>query len=82
MNTIDKLVDNVEDEDFDDAKILIDKYNEKLRKYRTCGLQKDGEYSEENLVFKVLRRNGYLEKIRNLKDELTDKKLTLKEFRY
>jgi hypothetical protein len=82
MNIIDKLVDNVKDEDFDDAKKLIDKYNEKLRKYRTCGLQKDGEYSEENLVFKVLRRNGYLEKIRNLKDELTDKKLTLKEFRY
>lgn len=82
MNTIDKLIDNVKDEDFDDAKKLIDKYNDKLRKYRTCGLQKDGEYSEENLVFKVLRRNGYLEKIRNLKDELTDKKLTLKEFRY
>jgi predicted nucleotidyltransferase len=82
MNTIDKLIDNVKDEDFDEAKKLIDKYNDKLRKYRTCGLQKDGEYSEENLVFKVLRRNGYLEKIRNLKDELTDKKLTLKEFRY
>jgi predicted nucleotidyltransferase len=82
MNTIDKLIDNVKDEDFDEAKELIDKYNDKLRKYRTCGLQKDGEYSEENLVFKVLRRNGYLEKIRNLKDELTDKKLTLKEFRY
>ena len=82
MNTIDKLIDNVKDEDLDDAKKLIDKYNDKLRKYRTCGLQKDGEYSEENLVFKVLRRNGYLEKIRNLKDELTDKKLTLKEFRY
>jgi len=82
MNIIDKLIDNVKDEDFDDAKKLIDKYNDKLRKYRTCGLQKDGEYSEENLVFKVLRRNGYLEKIRNLKDELTDKKLTLKEFRY
>jgi len=82
MNIIDNLVDNVKDEDFDDAKKLIDKYNEKLRKYRSCGLQKDGEYSEENLVFKVLRRNGYLEKIKNLKDELTDKKLTLKEFRY
>jgi predicted nucleotidyltransferase len=82
MNIIDKLIDNVKDEDFDEAKELIDKYNDKLRKYRTCGLQKDGEYSEENLVFKVLRRNGYLDKIRNLKDELTDKKLTLKEFRY
>jgi hypothetical protein len=82
MNIIDSLIDNINDEDFEEAKELINKYNDKLRKYRTCGLQKDGEYSEENLVFKVLRRNGYLEKIRSLKDKLVDKKLSLKEFRY
>ena len=51
MNIIDKLIDNIKDEDFDEAKILIDKYNDKLRKYRTCGLQKGGEYSDENIVF-------------------------------
>lgn len=79
MNIIDKLIDNIKDEDFEDAKILIDKYNDKLRKYRTCGLQSGGEYSDENLVFKVLRRNGYLEKLRGLKDKLTDSALTLKE---
>lgn len=81
MNIIDSLIQNITDEDFDEAKILIDKYNDKLRKYRTCGLQKGGEYSDENLVFKVLRRNGYLEKLRNLKDKLTDTELTLKESR-
>ena len=81
MNIIDKLIDNIKDEDFEEAKILIDKYNDKLRKYRTCGLQKGGEYSDENLVFKVLRRNGYLEKLRGLKDKLTDNALTLKESR-
>lgn len=81
MNIIDGLIQNIKDEDFDEAKILIDKYNDKLRKYRTCGLQKGGEYSDENLVFKVLRRNGYLEKLRELKDKLTDRVLTLKESR-
>ena len=81
MNIIDRLIDNIKDEDFEDAKILIDKYNDKLRKYRTCGLQSGGEYSDENLVFKVLRRNGYLEKLRGLKDKLTDNALTLKESR-
>ena len=81
MNIIDKLIDNVKDEDFEEAKILIDKYNDKLRKYRTCGLQSGGEYSDENLVFKVLRRNGYLEKLKGLKDKLTDNALTLKESR-
>ena len=78
MNIIDRLIDNIKDEDFEEAKILIDKYNDKLRKYRTCGLQSGGEYSDENLVFKVLRRNGYLEKLRGLKDKLTDNDLTLK----
>jgi hypothetical protein len=79
MKMIDVLLDSVEDEDFETATSLIDKYNNKLRKFRVGGLQKGGEYSDENLVFKVLRRNGYLEKLRNLKDELSDKYLTLKE---
>lgn len=81
MDIIDGLIDNLKDEDFEDAKELIDKYNDKLRKYRTCGLQKGGEYSDENLVFKVLRRNGYLDKIRDLKNVITDKELSLKESR-
>ena len=81
MNIIDGVIDNVKDEDFDDAKDLIEKYNDKLRKYRTCGLQKGGEYSDENLVFKVLRRNGYLEKLKELKSKITDKQLSLKESR-
>lgn len=81
MNIIDGLIDNIKDEDFEDAKDLIEKYNDKLRKYRTCGLQKGGEYSDENMVFKVLRRNGYLEKLKELKSKITDKELSLKESR-
>lgn len=79
MKLIDVLINTVNDEDFDTATKLIDKYNNKLRKYRVSGLQKGGEYSDENLVFKVLRRNGYLEKLRSLKDKMSDKYLTLKE---
>ena len=81
MNIIDGVIDNVKDEDLDDAKELINKYRSKLRKYRTCGLQKGGEYSDENLVFKVLRRNGYLAKLKGLKNKITDKELSLKESR-
>lgn len=79
MKLIDVLIDTVNDEDFETATKLIDKYNNKLRKYRVSGLQTGGEYSDENLVFKVLRRNGYLEKLRSLKDKMSDKYLTLKE---
>jgi hypothetical protein len=48
-----------------------------LKKYRTCGLEKEGEYSDENLVFKVLRRNGYIEKLMNFENDVVDKELSL-----
>jgi hypothetical protein len=81
MKSIDGVIDNTEDEEIESAKNIIKKFNDKIRKYRESGLRKGGEYSEENLVFKILRRNGYLEKIRGLKDKLVDKRLSLKERR-
>ena len=79
MKIIDGIVDNTKDEDVETSKNIIKKCNEKSAKYRESGLHDGGEYSEENLVFKVLRRNGYLQKIRSLSDKIVDKKLSLKE---
>jgi len=79
MKTIDIVIEDTEDNDIESAKNTIHKCTEKIRKYRESGLRKGGEYSEENLVFKILRRNGYLEKIKGFKDKLVDKRLSLKE---
>jgi len=79
MELIDNLIDTANDEDIYVVKSLFDKYGEKLKNFRTAGLKKGGEYSYENLVFKVLRRNGYLDKFRNAADKIIDKQLTLKE---
>jgi len=79
MKTIDDVIENAKDESLDDAKKLIDRYKDKLKKYRTSGLEKGGELSNENLVFKVLRRNGYIEKLFNFQDEYIDKSLSLNE---
>lgn len=79
MKIIDDVESEVQDEDIETAKKLIKKYTTKIRKFRECGLEKGGEYSEENLVFKILRRNGYLEKLKNMKDSLIDKKFSIKE---
>ena len=49
----------------------------KLKEFRQGGLEKGGEYSYENLVYKLLRRNGYIEKLLKLKTYITDKKLSL-----
>ena len=41
----------------------VKKLKEKLRKYRKAGLDKIGEFSTENLVFKELRNSGHLERL-------------------
>lgn len=79
MDIIDSVIENASDEPLESAKEIVKKYKDKLKKYRTCGLEKDGEYSDENLVFKVLRRNGYIEKLFNFENQHTDKQLSLKE---
>jgi hypothetical protein len=42
-------------------------------------LSGEGEMSIENLVFKVLRRNGYIEKLYNYPVQVMDKKLSLEQ---
>jgi hypothetical protein len=79
MKIIDGVLENAEDEDLNDALKLLTKYKDKLRKYRTCGLKKEGEFSYENLVFKFLRRNGYISKLEDFKNKITDKKLSLEQ---
>ena len=79
IDIIDGVLENAQDEDIEDAVKLVKKYREKLRKYRTCGLQKEGEYSYENLVFKYLRRNGYIGKLEDFKNKFVDKKLSLEQ---
>jgi predicted nucleotidyltransferase len=76
---IDTVVDNATEKDIDEAREYIKKFKEKLKKYRSSGLKKEGEYSYENLVFKYLRRSDYLEKLFNLENKLLDKELSLME---
>lgn len=50
---------------------------DKLKEYRKCGLEKDGEMSYENLVFKFLRRSGHIEKLFNTQNKILDKELSV-----
>lgn len=77
MEIIDTALEAASDVTADDAREILKKCRNKLKKYRTCGLEKEGEYSDENLVFKVLRRNGYIEKLMNFENDVVDKELSL-----
>lgn len=61
--------------DEDGLRKLLDK----LYKYRQAGLDKGGELSDENIIFKALRAKGYLDKIKDTVTKLYDRKMTVKE---
>jgi hypothetical protein len=50
---------------------------DELSKIRKSGLDQGGEFSVENLTFKVLRARGFIGKIRDKIRELEDKELSL-----
>ena len=80
MDIIDNTIEDVEEEiDLDSALLKLDSVKDKIKKFRSGGLEKGGEYSYENLVFKFLRRNGYIQKLFDNKNELIDKTLSIKE---
>jgi hypothetical protein len=51
----------------------IQKVWKKIKDGRQAGLEREGEFSVENLVFKLLRRNGYIERFMDLKRKSYDK---------
>lgn len=81
MTKIDSLFDEFEEtsdmyeieEISKKVKILYDR----IKALRKDGLGKDGEMSDGNVIFKVLRRSGYLEKLIDLKALTYDKIMSL-----
>jgi len=51
----------------------------KIKNYRTSGLEGGGEYSMENLVFKVLRRSPFMEILNDYKAKAYDAEQSLEE---
>jgi hypothetical protein len=76
IKKIDKLVEKSKNQNVKDD---VDSLKNKLKDFRKSGLERGGEYSYENLVFKLLRRNGYVEKLLDIKKQEIDKKLSLKQ---
>ena len=53
------------------------KLKEKIKRFRTCGLEKEGIFSVENLTFKVLRRTEYIGKLMNIITNSYDRKMSI-----
>jgi hypothetical protein len=71
-----KQIEFFTEHDIDDLE-KMEAFKEKLRKMRSSGLKKEGEYSMENLLYKELRNEGYLDKFNDHYQKAVDKKFTL-----
>jgi predicted nucleotidyltransferase len=74
-----QLVDDFMVGDHDTAIQKINNFRRKLTKYRKSGLEKGGEFSNENITFKMLRRSGLLDKIMKLYTKIVDTHLSVDE---
>jgi len=85
-----RIMDSIEDlysemktsKNYEDVVEKSDKIKERIKKMRQAGLDAAGEFSVENMVFKVLRRNGMLERLSDIKTVAYDKSVTLENNRY
>lgn len=55
----------------------LDTLKKKIKKLRQSGLESGGEYSPENLAFKILRRSDYIQKLWDAEEKMTEKELSL-----
>lgn len=62
--------------DSEEAELLLDKIYE----MRKAGLTEQGEFSTENLAFKMLRNEGIIDRLKDIKKKNIDKQLTLESY--
>jgi|TARA_R110000824_G_C15225356_1_gene677990 hypothetical protein len=79
MDCIDRVYDLFEDQKYKISLKCAEKIKEKIKKMRKMGLEGAGIYSIENLAFKILRRNGYLNDLSEIIDRSYDNLLSLSQ---
>lgn len=74
MSSIDDIEKDFKDNlNYDELMIKLKKVWKKIKDARQAGLDKEGEFSIENLVFKLIRRNGYIQKIMDIRRKSYDR---------
>ena len=79
IETIKHITKLYKESEYDKVIRSIKTLKEKIKKMRQAGLNREGEYSFENIAFKVLRRTEFLDKLSALETKAYDQSLTLIE---
>ena len=68
-----RILQSIKERNLESLKtILKDVYD-----YRQSGLDRAGEFSTENVVFKLLRAKGYIEQLRKAVNKVYDKDVSM-----
>ena len=76
IDQIERAESMQEDGNNREAVEYADKLMDKIRKFRKSGLETGGEYSTENIAFKVLRRSGYIGVLKDTKVNAYDQMMS------
>ena len=79
VDRIDGIEQMMADEEGDVILDAIDRLKAKIRNMRKTGLEGAGQYSVENLAFKVLRRSEELGRLSDLKAKAYDELMTIQD---
>ena len=79
IESIMQIYDRYKRGEYDKVIRSIQTLKEKIKKMRKAGLDREGEYSFENIAFKVLRRMEYLDKLSEIETRAYDNSLSLAE---
>jgi hypothetical protein len=74
-NYVNKIMQALVDDDLNTVREVYDE----ISRIRKAGLESGGEFSIENIAFKILRAKGFIEKLRQHIFKLQDKALSLGE---
>lgn len=77
MDQIDRIADLYDDDEYKEANMYAVKLKNRIKDFRRSGLASGGQYSVENIVFKVLRRNGAMGQLFNLITDSYDKMMSM-----
>ena len=75
LDLVKRINSTIKERDHLSMKALMDK----LRKMRRSGLDTEGEFGVENLAFKILRNQGYIDRLQHAEIDHQDAELSLKE---
>jgi predicted nucleotidyltransferase len=79
FHKLENIQHSYEDKKYQEVIDNVNTLKDYIKKMRKSGLQRGGEFSTENIIFKVLRRTDFMEILDNYKNKAYDLMATLNE---